>query len=162
MVYKTLVLTGLRRGELASIIVGQLLLEEVISGLELKAKEEKNREGSFIALRSDLPDDFRDVREVMTGTDSGPSLIAPTVAPNSEYCGQNRTITDQNGTSAASAKSGGLPLKTLENTPEKQARPTGLEPATTGSTVRYSNQLSYGPIQKWVSPDRFQSGDVGL
>lgn len=25
------------------------------------------------------------------------------------------------------------------------ARPTGLEPATTGSTVRYSNQLSYGP-----------------
>ena len=27
-----------------------------------------------------------------------------------------------------------------------QARPTGLEPATTGSTVRYSNQLSYGPV----------------
>ena len=26
------------------------------------------------------------------------------------------------------------------------ARPTGLEPATTGSTVRYSNQLSYGPL----------------
>src|SRR6185437_11066420 len=24
-------------------------------------------------------------------------------------------------------------------------RPTGLEPATSGSTVRYSNQLSYGP-----------------
>src|SRR5262249_38515165 len=26
-----------------------------------------------------------------------------------------------------------------------QARTTGLEPATTGSTVRYSNQLSYVP-----------------
>ena len=26
------------------------------------------------------------------------------------------------------------------------ARATGLEPATTGSTVRYSNQLSYGPF----------------
>lgn len=25
------------------------------------------------------------------------------------------------------------------------ARATGLEPATTGSTVRYSNQLSYAP-----------------
>lgn len=24
-------------------------------------------------------------------------------------------------------------------------RPTGFEPATTGLTVRYSNQLSYGP-----------------
>lgn len=28
------------------------------------------------------------------------------------------------------------------------ARPTGLEPATTGSTVRYSNQLSYGPSRR--------------
>ena len=27
-----------------------------------------------------------------------------------------------------------------------KARPTGLEPATTGSTVRYSNQLSYAPV----------------
>ena len=26
-----------------------------------------------------------------------------------------------------------------------QARATGLEPATTGSTVQYSNQLSYAP-----------------
>ncbi len=29
---------------------------------------------------------------------------------------------------------------------ERQARATGLEPATTGSTVRYSNQLSYAPV----------------
>jgi hypothetical protein len=28
---------------------------------------------------------------------------------------------------------------------EHESRPTGFEPATTGSTVRYSNQLSYGP-----------------
>ena len=28
----------------------------------------------------------------------------------------------------------------------RQARATGLEPATTGSTVRYSNQLSYAPV----------------
>src|SRR5262245_23031419 len=27
------------------------------------------------------------------------------------------------------------------------ARATGLEPATTGSTVRYSNQLSYAPVR---------------
>lgn len=32
-----------------------------------------------------------------------------------------------------------------------QARTTGLEPATTGSTVRYSNQLSYVP--KFVVPN---------
>lgn len=29
------------------------------------------------------------------------------------------------------------------------ARPTGLEPATFGSTVRHSNQLSYGPSLSW-------------
>src|SRR5262245_53004749 len=29
--------------------------------------------------------------------------------------------------------------------PSLLARATGLEPATTGSTVRYSNQLSYAP-----------------
>lgn len=30
------------------------------------------------------------------------------------------------------------------DTREEKATPTGLEPATTGSTVQYSNQLSYG------------------
>src|SRR3954454_14434929 len=35
------------------------------------------------------------------------------------------------------------------------ARPTGLEPATTGSTVRYSNQLSYGALR---CPQAFSRG----
>jgi hypothetical protein len=33
----------------------------------------------------------------------------------------------------------------LLNVRNRKARATGLEPATTGSTVRYSNQLSYAP-----------------
>ena len=40
----------------------------------------------------------------------------------------------------------GCPASQNTVAPNKlSARPTGLEPATTGSTVRYSNQLSYGP-----------------
>ena len=31
------------------------------------------------------------------------------------------------------------------------ARPRGLEPPTTGSTVRYSNQLSYGPFRETLN-----------
>ena len=34
------------------------------------------------------------------------------------------------------------------DTDKRVTRPTGFEPATTGSTVRYSNQLSYGPNYK--------------
>ena len=33
----------------------------------------------------------------------------------------------------------------VNDTTRKATRPTGFEPATTGSTIRYSNQLSYGP-----------------
>ena len=43
------------------------------------------------------------------------------------------------------------PLKNLRGVRVLQgfltARATGLEPATTGSTVRYSNQLSYAPVR---------------
>ena len=40
-----------------------------------------------------------------------------------------------------------LSVVPIDVDPTKQARPKGLEPSTTGSTVRYSNQLSYGPTQ---------------
>jgi hypothetical protein len=39
------------------------------------------------------------------------------------------------------------------------ARATGLEPATTGSTVRYSNQLSYAPISSHIFLHRTPATD---
>ncbi|MEZ6053566.1 MAG: site-specific integrase [Planctomycetaceae bacterium] len=54
LVYKTLVLTGLRRNELASLNVGQCLLDGTMPCLELDAADEKNRHGSLLPLRSDL------------------------------------------------------------------------------------------------------------
>ena len=59
LVYKTLVLTGLRRGELASITVGQLDLDADPPSLVLAAADEKNREGSTLPLRADLAADLR-------------------------------------------------------------------------------------------------------
>lgn len=59
LIYKTLVLTGLRRGELASITAGQMELDEPIGFITLHAADEKNREGSDVPLRSDLADDLR-------------------------------------------------------------------------------------------------------
>jgi len=60
LIYKTLVLTGLRKGELASITVGQVDLDSPMPYLVLRAADEKNREGSTIPLRTDLAADFRD------------------------------------------------------------------------------------------------------
>ncbi len=59
LIYKTLVLTGLRKGELASLTVGQVRLDEPQPFLSLDAGDEKNRQGAEIAMRSDLADDLR-------------------------------------------------------------------------------------------------------
>lgn len=56
LIVKTLALTGLRKGELASLTVGQLVGDR----LELSAKDEKNRKGSSIPLREDLAEDLRE------------------------------------------------------------------------------------------------------
>lgn len=59
LIYKTLVLTGLRKNELATLTVGQLDLTSGAAFLQLDAADEKSREGNAIALRDDLTDDLR-------------------------------------------------------------------------------------------------------
>ncbi len=54
LIYKTLVLTGLRRGELASLSVGQFKTDGPVAYFILYAKDEKNRRGSEIPVRADL------------------------------------------------------------------------------------------------------------
>src|SRR5262245_53313458 len=58
--YKTLLLTGLRKAELASLTVAHLCLDDAVPYLTLDAAEEKNREGNDIPLRGDLAADLRD------------------------------------------------------------------------------------------------------
>jgi len=60
LIYKTLVLTGLRRNELASITVGQLELDGPHPHAVLHPSDEKNRQGSKIPLRADLVADIRE------------------------------------------------------------------------------------------------------
>ena len=59
LIYKTFVLTGLRKGELAYLTVGQLSLETPIPFVTLNAAEEKNRQGSEVVFRADLAADLR-------------------------------------------------------------------------------------------------------
>jgi len=59
LIYKTLVLTGLRKGELASLTVAQLRLDGPIPHVELDAEDEKNREGNGVVIRADLAGDLK-------------------------------------------------------------------------------------------------------
>jgi integrase len=60
LIYKVLALTGLRKGELASITHAQLWLDEKQPYIELKAKDEKSGRGAQIPLRKDLADELRE------------------------------------------------------------------------------------------------------
>jgi integrase len=60
LIYKTLVLTGLRLNELATLTVGQLRLDDGVAFAELDAADEKSREGNSVAIRDDLAADLRD------------------------------------------------------------------------------------------------------
>ena len=59
LVYKALVLTGLRRGELASLTVGSLQLDGPMAYATLEAADAKNRQATEIPLRDDLAADLR-------------------------------------------------------------------------------------------------------
>ncbi len=59
LIYKMMVLTGLRKNELATLTVGQLDLDTELAFLTLDAADEKNRQGSTLPLRSDLAADLR-------------------------------------------------------------------------------------------------------
>jgi integrase len=59
LIYKTFLLTGLRKAELASLTVGQLFLDNPVAFALLDAADEKNREGSEIAIRHDLAADLK-------------------------------------------------------------------------------------------------------
>ena len=54
LIYKTLVLTGMRKGELASLTVFKLNFDGPVAYAALNAEDEKNRQGSSIPLRADL------------------------------------------------------------------------------------------------------------
>jgi len=59
LIYKTLVLTGLRKGELASLTVGQLVLDGLQPYVALAAADAKSGHAAEIPLRADLVDDLR-------------------------------------------------------------------------------------------------------
>ena len=58
LIYKTLVLTGIRSGELRSLNVGRVILDGTMPRIELNAADEKNGEGNHLPIHPDLADDL--------------------------------------------------------------------------------------------------------
>jgi integrase len=75
LVYKVLALTGLRKGELASITLGQIWLDEKHPYLELKAKDEKSGRGAQIPLRADMVAELRDFLAEMRWRQNRPTAL---------------------------------------------------------------------------------------
>jgi integrase len=59
LIYKTLLLCGLRKAELTALTVGQVYLDSPVPFVRLNAAAEKNKEGSELVLRDDLAGDLR-------------------------------------------------------------------------------------------------------
>ena len=77
LAYKVAVTTGLRRGELASLTVGQLDLDGDFPHIRLKAADEKNRQGNSIPLRRDMADELREwVASLRNGGTDSANVLA--------------------------------------------------------------------------------------
>ena len=84
LLYKTAVLTGLRRGELASLIVASLNLDADPPFLTLDAADEKSREGNTLPLRADLAAELREWLADRAAALQDAARQAPTVRLDSE------------------------------------------------------------------------------
>ncbi len=80
LTYKMLLLTGLRRGELASLTIGNIDLDAAFPFATLEARDEKNRQGSEIPLREDLADDLRQWLMERNSIDSSGSVDVFSIA----------------------------------------------------------------------------------
>jgi integrase len=60
LIYRVMLLTGLRKSELMSITIGQTQFDDINPRIELEAGDDKSRDGAFIPLRADLADELRD------------------------------------------------------------------------------------------------------
>jgi len=142
LIYRTLVLTGLRRGELASLSVGSMELDAPTPFAVLAAGDEKNGQGSEIPLRADLVVELREwiaeKRAGFTGSDSEFSNLPLFSVPASLLRALNRDLkaagipkTDERGR-AVDVHAMRMTLATMLNR-------AGVAPRTAQEIMRHSD-----------------------
>jgi hypothetical protein len=134
LLYATALQTGLRQSELRTLTGSSLVLDGGQPHVLVTANRTKNRKPARQFIRPDLAHELR--RHVSRAMPGAPVFTMP----------RREAVASMLRDDLAAAR---------------EARRTGLEPATTGSTVRYSNQLSYRPRRRRTpcgSPDRCPCG----
>jgi integrase len=97
LTYKMALLTGLRKGELASLTVANLDLDSEPAFVTLNAADEKNREGNSLPLRSDLAAELRAWLTNKAGAFQDAASDAPTVLFDPRAVNPSKSVTGDSG-----------------------------------------------------------------
>jgi integrase len=134
LIYRTLVLTGLRVNELRTLTVARLDLTPGAELIRLEAKNEKNRAGSTIPLRGDLSEELR--RWVAERQLAGPAKLFAVTAGL-------RLILDRDLEAAGIPKRDGrgrtVDVHALRTTFGTMISTTGTAPRTAQAAMRHSD-----------------------
>ena len=140
LIYRTLVLTGLRLNELKTLTVAQVDLTRGAESIRLEAKNEKNRSGSEIPLRSDLADELR---SWIHSKKLNPSSLLFTVA-----AGLRRILDrdlDAAGIPKRDERGRTVDVHALRTTFATMLTTSGIAPRTAQAAMRHANlQLTMG------------------
>jgi integrase len=142
LIYRTLVLTGLRRGELASLSIGSMELDAPTPFAVLAAGDEKNRQGSEIPLRVDLVVELREwiaeKRAGFTGSDKEFSNLPLFSVPASLLRALNRDLAAA-GIPKTDDRGRAIDVHAMRMTLATMLNKAGVAPRTAQEIMRHSD-----------------------
>ena len=148
LIYKTFVLTGLRKAELASLTVGQLELDAQPPFAVLAAADDKSRRGADIPLRADLAAELRawltDQQQRMQTAESDASATPlPRDLPVFHVSSQLRAILDRDlklaGIPKRDDRGRTVDVHALRHTFGTHLSKGGVAPRTAQAAMRHSS-----------------------
>jgi len=142
LVYRTLVLTGLRRGELASLSVGSIELDAATPFAVLAAGDEKNGQGSEISLRADLVVELRawiaEKRDGFNGSENEFSQLPLFSVPTSLLKVLNRDL-EAAGIPKTDERGRTIDVHAMRMTLATMLNKAGVAPRTAQEIMRHSD-----------------------
>jgi len=138
LTYKFMILTGLRRGEVASLTAGALCLDETNPYVHIEGKHAKSGRSAKLPLRGDLADDLRKHIEYLTGYGKI-SQDAPLFRPGSDRIRIFNLDLAAAGISKVDAQGRTLDIHCLRHTFATLLARNGVSPSVAQKLMRHSD-----------------------